>query len=373
MSSPLSFDAAVIGAGVIGIATAKFLAEQGAATVLLESQASFGSGISSRNSEVIHAGIYYPPGSLKAQFCVAGSAALYRYCTEHGVQHQRIGKLIVATHEDELPTLDHYRQQGENNGVTGLKAVDSQDLRQIEPALQAAGALLSPNTGIIDSHGLMTALLYDFEQAGGIFVRSSPVVGGKVGAGRTALQVGGTDPCIVEATRVVNSAGLAAQGIAHALEGFPRDKVPPLHYAIGHYYEYAGQIPFRHLVYPVASRGGLGIHLTLDLAGRGRFGPDISWCQTETYTFDDSRRADFSSAIRRYWPHLLDEQLAPAYTGIRPKLWGPTHPEQDFIIQDESEHGIPGLINLFGIESPGLTSALAIAQHIAGLQAKAPR
>lgn len=368
MHTPIHFDTAVIGAGVVGIAIARRLALLGATTVLLESQAGFGTGISARSSEVIHAGIYYPAGTHKSRFCVAGNAALYRYCAEHDIPHRRTGKLVVAVSPEELDQLSHYQNQAEENGVPGTVLLDQHQLKELEPELKAIGALLSPSTGIVDSHALMSALLDDFQHAGGIYVCKSPVLDGKVGAGGTALRIGGPDPCEVHAALVINSAGLSAQALTRKLEGFPQDKVPPLHHAIGHYYTHRGHVPFRHLIYPVASAGGLGIHLTLDLAGQARFGPDISWRDSEDYAFDDSRRNTFLAAIRRYWPDIGDGRLAEAYTGIRPKLWGPAHPEQDFILQTEADHGIAGLINLFGIESPGLTSALAIADHIATLK-----
>ena len=367
MSELLHFDAVVIGAGVVGLAAAKRLAESGAATVLLEGQAEFGRGISSRSSEVIHAGLYYPPGSLKARFCAPGNAKLYRYCAAQGVACRRLGKLIVAVTEAELPALDSYRRRARENGVDDLVRLDRSQLRELEPDLRAVAALFSPNTGIVDSHGLMAALLRDFESAGGMFVRSSPVLGGVVGDGATVLDVGGRDPCRITAALIVNSAGLGAQALAHALEGFQKHLVPPLHYAIGHYYGYARQVPFRHLVYPVAGGGGLGTHLTLDLGGQARFGPDISWRESEDYSFDESRQAGFYEAIRRYWPAVQADALVPGYTGIRPKLWGEARPEQDFMIQGPAEHGVAGLINLFGIESPGLTCALSIADHVAAL------
>lgn len=365
----LMFDVVVIGGGVVGIAVARRLARNSQGVLLLEREPKIGMGISSRNSEVIHSGIYYAKGSLKARLCVAGKECLYRYCDEKSVAHKRIGKLIVATTDNEAERLVDYREKGIGNGVDDLQLLDASDVKAMEPAVSAVAGLFSPGTGIVDSHALMDSLLHDFEAAGGLHVPHSPILNGEIlpDGGGICIHVGGKDPCQVTANRVVNAAGLGAQSVACSIKGFPMKKVPSLHYAIGHYYTLTGRAPFERLVYPVASAGGLGVHLTLDLAGQARFGPDISWRDSEDYSFDDTRRGAFIEAIRRYWPGLTAESLSPGYTGIRPKLWGPDRPEQDFMIQGSVDHGIPGLVNLFGIESPGLTASMAIAEYVADL------
>jgi len=365
----ITFDAVVIGAGVVGLAIARQLSELGLHCLLVEASARMGTGISSRSSEVIHSGIYYPANSLKAKLCVKGNARLYQYCETAGVPHRRIGKLIVATTQSELDMLATYIQQGVANGIQDLRLLDEQAVRDLEPAVCALGAVLCPSTGIIDSHALMRALLDDFEDLGGVFVANTPMLQAQINSDGKGIELalGGRDPCTISAKYVLNAAGLGAQAVAKSIQGIRPNTVPALHYAIGHYYALATRAPFQHLIYPVASGGGLGVHLTLDLAGQARFGPDISWRDTENYAFDDTRGPAFAAAIRRYWPAIAAECLIPAYTGIRPKLWGPNRPDQDFMIQDHVEHGIPGLINLFGIESPGLTSCLTIATHVAGL------
>lgn len=361
------FDAVVIGAGVVGLAIARKLAALGKETAVLESGSAFGGGISSRNSEVIHAGLYYAPGSLKARLCVAGRHMLYAYCEARGVACKRLGKLIVAATAEEVAKLHDYQARASQNGVTDLQWLNRAAVAALEPEVTAAAGLFSPSTGIVDTHGLMSALLQDVEQAGGTFVANSPVLGGEIGAEKFSVHVGGREPCMVTSGIVINAAGLGAQTFARTLAGFPAERVPGLHYAVGHYFTLHGCVPFRHLVYPVAASGGLGIHLTLDMAGQARFGPDISWRENEDYSFDASRAAQFYAAIRRYWPALQDDALVPGYTGIRPKLWGKAQPDQDFMIQGPAEHGVAGLVNLFGIESPGLTSCLAIADHVAQL------
>lgn len=366
-NTDLVFDAVVAGAGVVGLAIARELAMGGLQTLLLESEPVYGSGISSRNSEVIHAGMYYAPGSLKARLCVEGNRALYAYCAEKGVAFQPLGKLIVAVEEDELAALRSYQARGQANGVSGLRWLDPADIQALEPQVQALAGLYSPTTGIIDSHGLMRALLADFEQAGGIYVAHSKVQAGSVGDGTIRLKVGGRDPCTVHTPRLVNAAGMGAQALAHSLAGFPPALVPGLYYAIGHYFALSGRSPFSHLVYPVAVAGGLGVHVTLDLAGAARFGPDLAWRATEDYCFDGRQVDDFYRAIRRYWPSLPDGALQPAYTGIRPKLYGPERPDQDFLILGPQQHGIAGLVHLFGIESPGLTASLALAGYVRDL------
>jgi L-2-hydroxyglutarate oxidase LhgO len=360
-------DVAVIGAGVVGLAVARACARAGREVTVLEAAPAIGTHASSRNSEVIHAGIYYPTGSLKARLCVAGKQMLYRYCEEQGIAHRRLGKLIVATRDDQRETLLGYQRQAARNGVTDLEWLDPAAVRALEPAVTCVAALLSPSTGIIDSHGLMLALRREAEARGGRVVLSTPVLGGRVGAGGLRLEVGGAEPVSVACRSVVNAAGLFAQDLARTLEGCPPATIPQRHYAKGHYFVLAGPSPFSRLVYPLPSDGGLGVHVTLDLAGRARFGPDIAWVDRLDYAFDESRVSSFYPAIRTYFPALRDGTLQPGYTGVRPKLTAAGAPARDFVIQGPADHGVQGLVNLFGIESPGLTSCLAIADHVLAL------
>jgi L-2-hydroxyglutarate oxidase LhgO len=360
-------ECAVIGAGVVGLAIARRLAMSGREVVVLEAEEAFGTHTSSRNSEVIHAGIYYPTASLKARLCVAGRKALYRYCAEHDVHHRRIGKVIVACDESELAGLKKYKEQAEVNGVDDLRQLTGGELEQMEPNVRCVAGFLSPSTGIIDSHGLMLAYLGDAESRGAALALKSPVVSGRAAGGGITLEVGGAEPMTLECGMVVNSAGLNAQAVARSIAGIPPETIPPTHYAIGHYYTLSGAAPFRRLVYPVARQDWLGVHVTIDLGGQVKFGPDFSWIDRVDYRFDESREAAFYQAIRRYYPGLRDGTLQAGYTGIRPKIHGPGQPAPDFLIQGEGAHGIPGLVNLYGIESPGLTSSLAIADHVAAL------
>lgn len=360
-------DAVVIGAGVIGLAIARALALRGRDVVVLEAESAIGTATSSRNSEVIHAGIYYPRDSLKARFCVAGRDRLYAYCAERGIAHRRCGKLIVATRTDQDGALDALLAQAHANGVGDLVRISADDARTMEPSLHCTGALSSPSTGIIDSHGLMVALLADAESAGASLVLRSPAVGGAVAADHIDVDVGGNDPVRIRARTLVNSAGLFAQSVASSLQGFPRQHVPPTYYCKGNYFTLAGRAAFSRLIYPVPESAGLGVHVTLDLGGQMRFGPDVQWIDTIDYTVDPRRGDSFYAAIRTYWPGLPDDSLAPAYCGIRPKLSGRGTPANDFVIQGPRAHGVPGLVNLFGIESPGLTASLAIADHVCDL------
>ena len=358
-------DCIVIGAGVVGLAVARALAERGLETVVLEQALDIGTGTSSRNSEVIHAGIYYPTGSLKARLCVRGSRLLYEYCEARGVPHRRCGKYIVATASDQVAALERLQATGRANGVEGLRLLTAADARAVEPQLHCVAALESPATGIVDSHGLMLALQGDFERAGGMLAYDAPVLGGEVGGTAITLEVGGAQPMQLQAGLVVNCAGLQAQQVAAALRGGP--PVPPLHLAKGSYYSLAGRAPFARLIYPVPEPGGLGVHLTLDLGGQARFGPDVEWVDRVDYAVDPRRAEAFYASIRRYWPALPDGALQPGYAGIRPKLSGPGEPAADFLIQGPAQHGVAGLVQLFGIESPGLSSALAIAEQVRDL------
>ena len=359
-------DCIVIGAGVIGLAVGRRLALAGLDTLVLEREAAHGTQTSSRNSEVIHAGIYYPPGSLKGRLCVQGREQLYRYCGLRGVPHRRCGKLVVATQDAERATLQRYLDTARGNVVTDLEWRTPAQVSQLEPAVRCAAALWSPSTGIIDSHALMQALLGDLEANGGVLACRAEVTGVQLESGRhrvTVVQDGGTTE--LAARIVVNSAGLGAQDVARRMAGLDPATIPPRHLAKGHYFTLHGRAPFHHLVYPVAGNAGLGIHVTLDLAGQVRFGPDVEWVERIDYTPDAARRAAFATAIRRYYPQLDESRLQPGYTGIRPKLSGPDEPAADFLIQGPRAHGWPGVVNLYGIESPGLTACLAIADEVA--------
>lgn len=357
-------DTIVIGAGVVGLAVARALALGGREVLVLEAEGSFGTQTSARNSEVIHAGLYYPRGSLKARLCVQGRQALYDYCASHGVAHQRRGKLIVATRDEQIGALERIGAAAAANGVHDLRRLDAAQARAREPALRCVAALESPSTGIIDSHGLMLALLGDLESAGGLVAVRSPVLSGRILADGILLRVGGDEPMELIARRVVNCAGLHAQAVAAALDGLPPDSIPAGRYAKGNYYALSGKAPFSRLIYPVPEPGGLGVHLTLDLGGQARFGPDVEWIDAIDYTVDPARADGFYAAIRRYWPDLRDGALRPDYAGIRPKLAVPAGQNADFLIQDARTHGVPGLVNLYGIESPGLTACLAIADEV---------
>jgi L-2-hydroxyglutarate oxidase LhgO len=348
----------VVGAGVVGLATARALALAGREVLVLDAGPVIGSETSSRNSEVIHAGIYYPTGSLKARLCVAGRERLYRFCAERGIRHRRTGKLIVATDQSEVHALEKYKAQATANGVDDLAWLTAGQVLGLEPEVRCVRALLSPSTGIIDSHEYMLALQADVEAGGGAVVLGTRVTGVRRAGGSFEVEVEGAPA--VRCAQLVNSAGLHACALARAIEGLAPAHVPPAHYAIGHYFTLQGKSPFSRLVYPVAEKAGLGIHVTLDLAGAARFGPDVKWIDGIDYAFDESRRAGFATAIRRYWPGLDEARLQPAYTGIRPKISGPGEPAADFVVQGPAVHGVDGLVNLFGIESPGLTASLAI-------------
>lgn len=367
MVASLQQDCVVIGAGVVGLAVARALALQGRDVLVLEAEPQIGQHSSSRNSEVIHAGIYYPPGSLKATLCVEGRHQLYDYCARRGIEHRRLGKLIVATADDELPRLQDYQRRAVANGVHDLRWLSSADVQQMEPVVRAVAALHSPSTGIIDSHALMRALKSDAEAAGASVLCGAPVLGGAVMNQGASLQIGGAGAAWLSARLVINCAGLSAPLLARRLEGFPADKVPPAHFAKGHYFALRGRSPFSRLVYPVAVPGGLGTHVTLDLAGQARFGPDVCWVDTWDYVFDETRVAGFYTSIRRYYPGLPEGSLVPSHVGVRAKIVPPGAGEQDFLVQGPQAHGQAGLVNLFGIESPGLTACLALADRVARL------
>jgi L-2-hydroxyglutarate oxidase LhgO len=356
----------VAGAGVVGLAVARALAVRGHDVVVLEAAGAIGTGTSARNSEVIHAGLYYAPGSWRARLCVAGRRALYAYCAARGVTARDCGKLIVATTQDEVAQLDAILARGRENGVEELRLLTRAQARTLEPELDCAGALLSPVTGILDSHGFMLALRGEAEAHGASVAVHAPVLEAVVEDGGFTLQVGGPCPTRLHCRLLVNAAGLGACALAGRIEGLHPRHVPVPYLAKGSYFSLAGRAPFRHLIYPVPIPGGAGIHLTLDLAGAARFGPDVEAVEAIDYRVDPARAEIFAAAIRRYWPALPDGALQPAYAGIRPKIVPPTE-TQDFLIQGPQTHGLDGLVNLFGIESPGLTASLAIADAVAGM------
>ena len=370
-------DSIVVGAGVVGLAIARKLALMGDEVVVLEAANVIGSETSSRNSEVIHAGIYYPEGSLKAQFCVSGKTKLYEFCSNHGVDFRNCGKLIVATSDDELQVLDSIKAKAERNGVEDLYEISAAEAMSYEPRLFCAGALVSPSTGIVDSHGLMLAFQGDAEDQGAVIAFRSRAIGGAVLNDGLALHVQSDDgsEMTLKCRRLVNAAGLYAQPLARRIEGLDLRTIPPLQCCKGSYFSLAGRQNFSRLIYPVPASASLGVHLTIDLGGQARFGPDQQWLDGEfddleaplDYSVDAERAESFYVAIRKYLPDLPDNSLEPAYSGIRPKLQKPRGGIEDFIIQGPEEHGVRGLINLFGIESPGLTSCLAIAEHVGGI------
>lgn len=359
----------VIGAGVVGLAVARKLAMQGREVWLLERESEFGSQTSSRNSEVIHAGIYYPKDSLKAKLCVQGKYALYDYCERHNIPYSRCGKLIVANSKEQIATLKSIQAKAIQNGVDDLRFVEHEELMALEPELSGLAALLSPSTGMLDSHAFMQQLLADFENAGGHCVFQSEVKARFVSKEEKRFEIVGQDTELT-ADVCVNAAGLQAPGFFERIDGFPQHCLPKPFFAKGSYFSYSGKAPFTHLIYPVPEVGGLGIHLTIDLAGQAKFGPDVEWLNVETslqefdYQVEGNRKDKFLEAIQRYWPGIEENKLVPDYSGIRPKLSGPGDEAADFVLQDEREHGVQGLINLFGIESPGLTASLAIADAV---------
>jgi len=362
-------DCVIVGAGVVGLAIARRLAQAGREVIVLESAEGIGTVTSSRNSEVIHAGIYYKAGSLMARMCVAGKRALYNYCGDHGIPHRNCGKLIVATSAKETERLESIRAHAQANGVSDMQILSGVEARVLEPALNCDAALLSPSTGIIDSHAYMLALRGDAEEAGAAFAFHTPLLRATARAGRIELEAGGAAPMTLECRLLVNAAGLDAPALAHHIAGMPDALIPKSYLAKGNYFSCNAKAPFSRLIYPVPEPGGLGVHLTLDMAGQARFGPDVEWVDHIDYAVDPTRAERFYPAIRRYWPTLPDGALMPSYSGMRPKIVPPAIASQDFVIQGPRDHGVAGLINLFGIESPGLTSSLAIADHVGELAA----
>ncbi len=361
-------DCVVVGAGVIGLAVARALALAGREVIVLEAAEGIGTETSSRNSEVIHAGIYYPTGSLKARLCLEGRRRLYAYCAERGIAHRRSTKLIVATEEPERTGIEKLRLQAAANGCEDLRWLDASEAKALEPELRAIGAVLSPSTGLIDSHAFMLALQGDAEDKGAAIAFLSPLLGGRCEEDGIELEIGGSEPMRLKCRTLVNSAGLHAQKVARSLKGLPSQSVPPAYYAKGNYFVLGGcKPPFSRLIYPAPVQAGLGIHVTIDLAGQIRFGPDVEWIDRLDYDVDPRRADQFYAAVRRYWPGLPDGALQPGYSGIRPKLQRQGQPAADFVVQGPADHGVPGLANLYGIESPGLTASFAIADHVLAL------
>ncbi len=362
-------DAIVIGAGVIGLATARALARAGREVIILEKNGAFGEETSSRNSEVIHAGIQYQPGGVRASLAVRGRDMLYDFCAAHHVNHARCGKLLVATNPDDVHKLAALKARAEKNGVDDLNIIGAKEAKALEPGIACYGAILSPSSGIVDSHGLMLALLGEVENAGGVLVLSSPVTGGRVQADGVEIDVGGADPMKLKARTLVNCAGLWSDRVARSIEGVPEDTIPHLKYGKGQYFTYAGKAPFTRLIYPLPQADSQGVHYTRDLGGQGKLGPDISFVNSNTdYSVDETRREAFAAAARRFWPDIDAGKLQPGYAGIRPKLKGPGE-EGDFLFSDPARHGVPFYLGLYGFESPGLTTSLAVAERAAALVA----
>jgi L-2-hydroxyglutarate oxidase LhgO len=360
----VDIECVVVGAGVVGLAVARALARTGREVILVEAGEGIGVGISSRNSQVIHAGIYYPTGSLKAQLCVEGKQRLYAFCDEYGVDYRRLGKLIVATEDSQREALQALFERAQRNGVDDLQWLDAAQARQLEPAVSCVAALWSPSTGIVDSHALMLALQADAEAWGTSIALHTPLLSARCIEPGFSLQMGGAQPMTLSSRLLINCAGLQAPHVAKQIDGLEPRHVPQAYLCKGSYFALSGRAPFRHLVYPAPESAGLGIHMTLDLGGQARFGPDVEWVERLDYAVDPQRGEAFYQAVRRYWPALPDGSLQPAYSGIRPKINAPTEPAADFIISGPAEHGVPGLVNLFGIESPGLTSCLALAERV---------
>jgi L-2-hydroxyglutarate oxidase LhgO len=358
-------DCVVIGAGVIGLAVARVLSVGGRDVIILECERQFGMHLSSRNSEVIHAGIHYSPDSLKARLCVSGKELLYRYCAQRRIEHRRCGKFTVATAAAQIQALEDIERNARASGVLDLEWRDESQMRRAEPELRCVAALYSPSTGIIDSHGYMQTLLADAQQAGAEIVFGTEVTGLRATKHGIDIFIDQETSPVLRARNVVNSAGLEAHRVARSIEGFPRAKVPDVHYAKGSYFALSGAAPFSHLVYPAPTPDGhLGVHMTLDLAGRARFGPDMEWVEKIDYAVDPKRAGEFAAAIKSYWPRLDAARLLPAYAGVRPKISRPGEAARDFMISGPKDHGVAGIVNLFGMDSPGLTASLAIAETV---------
>ncbi|HVG82752.1 MAG TPA: NAD(P)/FAD-dependent oxidoreductase [Methylomirabilota bacterium] len=353
----------VVGAGAVGLAIARALALAGREVVVLEAGDRIGSETSSRSSEVIHAGLYYPTGSLKHRLCVTGREQLYRFCAENGVPHKKLGKLVVASEEAQRPDLAKLAATADRNGVQ-IVPLTAGEVHALEPAVRAVAGLLSPETGIVDSHALMLAYQGEAEAHGAVVALRSPVVRGKTGPEEFVLEVGGDEPARLSCRVLVNAAGLGAETLSRAIAGIKAEAIPRIRFARGVYFTLRGPQPFGRLIYPMPDAATLGVHVTLDLAGRARFGPDIEWIERIDYAVDPGRAAQFAAAIRSYWPGLPEDALEPGYAGIRPKLQAPGEPARDFLIQGPQHHGVPGYVALYGIESPGLTSSLAIGEMV---------
>jgi L-2-hydroxyglutarate oxidase LhgO len=369
---PFDFDACVVGAGAVGLASAFALAKRDLSVVVLEAQVAIGQGVSSRNSEVIHAGLYYPTGSLKARVCVEGRRALYDFLASHKVDFRKCGKLVVATDEGEVSRLEAIETQARINGVEGLAALSGKAAMALEPGLKAHAALLSPQSGVFDSHGYMLALQGEIEDRGGAVALGAPFVGAtpREGGG-FAIAFAGEAPASLAARLLVTAPGLSAQVVAATIEGFPLALIPARHLGKGVYFRLTGRAPFEHLIYPPPIHGALGTHYRKDLGGQAVFGPDLAYVETEDYSVDPGRAEGFYAYIRRFWPGLPDGALSPDYAGIRPKIHGPDEPQPDFRLVGRAAHGIEGLVALFGIESPGLTSSLAIGEAVTALLGEA--
>ena len=366
-------DCVVVGAGVVGLAVAREMALQGRETILLEREDAFGTVSSARNSEVIHAGIYYPKDSLKAKLCVEGNRLLYEYCRSHQVSTHAYGKLIVASDASQLDALQAILYKAQNNAVPNIKMISGAQAKALEPELHCEAAILSGSTGVVDSHGLMLSLLGGFEDAGGMIAYKSPLLSAKpIGShaeGGFELTIGGSDGMSIQTKLLINCAGLSAPALAQKIEGLAKDHIPRAYFAKGNYFSLSGKSPFSHLIYPIPEPGGLGVHLTLDMGGQAKFGPDVEWLDIEeegqiNYTVDQERGESFYAAVRKYWPGLKDGSLQADYSGVRAKILPPNAPAGDFCFDGPGQHQLEGLFNLYGFESPGLTSCLAIAKHL---------
>lgn len=356
----------VVGAGVVGLAIARQAAMDGHDVIVAESADAIGTGVSSRNSEVIHAGLYYPTGSVRARHCARSNRMLYAYCESHGVPHRKLGKLFIVTKDADIPKLEEVFIQAHKNGVENLAMIDATDAMRMEPELHCVAAFHSPETGIVDSHRYMLALRGDIEDRGGVIALNTPVTGMSHGADGWEVRFGGAEPGAITVDAVINSAGHGAQDLAGAIDGYPAARIPKHALAKGNYFGFSGRAAFSRLIYPAPVPGGLGIHVTIDLAGRMRFGPDVEWIDSMDFAVDPRRAESFYAAIRTYWPNLPDNSLVPDYAGIRPKITSRGEPAADFLIDTPAGHGLPRLVNLFGIESPGLTCALSLAEDVVG-------